>query len=128
MTQDTYILSRESQMNKGYILGGAPITKKIAKTLFDGQRVLESQFMYEMPIIVMHASPPKDAIHVADETYLVPPDLFESLGDIDHFLVNQPFCEILETEFLEMFDVLVAAPDKIIACDKTYMIGAAHGT
>ena len=122
----THILSCKSEMNDGYILGVSPLASADADALFRGQRILESQFMPKMPVIVILHNPPEKAIHVAEKVYLLASKHFDLLNDIEHFLVNEPFCEMVDVTFLEIFDVLTNNPDLLLDKTNTYMIGCVY--
>lgn len=126
MKIDTHILSRRSHLNIGYVLSGKQIDTKIAEKLFKSQCDLESQFMAKMPIIVMSAPIPEQAIHVVDNTYLLSPEHLVEMGDVTHFLVNAPFCDMLDIPFLDIFDMLAYDTEKLLELsEKTFMLGIA---
>ena len=128
MTKDTYIVCREVEyMNKGFIAGHLPVSDKQSEALFEAQRILESQFMANMPIIVLLHEAPVGALHVANNVSLVPPKIFDKLEDIDCFLVNTPFCTVFNSDFLEIYDTLTSNPDLLTNMNNnTYIIGCTN--
>jgi len=70
----THIQHRQSDlMNDSAIVGIVPIKEQITEPLFDAQRVLESQFLNKMPLLILHVDePPADAIHVSINPFLFP--------------------------------------------------------
>lgn len=123
----THIQHRQSDlMNDSAIVGIVPITEKIKDSLFDGQRVLESQFLLDMPLLILHVPElPTDAILVANNTYLVPPDAFEDMEtEVECFLVNRPFLKMTEKEILEIYEFLYDVSESLIdVCQETFLIG-----
>lgn len=130
MIKDTYIICRQIEyMNQGFIAGHLPVTEKQSEVLFEAQRILESQFMAKMPIIVLLHEAPEGALHVANDVSLVPPKIFDKLEDIDCFLVNTPFCEVFNSNFLEIYDTLTSNPNLLTNMDEnTYIIGCTNAT
>ena len=125
--KNTYIHHRESDLlNDSAVVGIVPIKDQITKPLFDGQRVLESQFLSKMPLLILHVvEPPPDAIHVANKTWLVPPDVFEDMGiEVECFLVNRPFLNMVEKDIIEIYGFLYDVSDSLAnACKETFLIG-----
>jgi len=122
----TYFQHRQSDlMNDSYLVGIKPIKEQVKDSLFDGQRVLESQFLNQMPLLILHvAESPADAIHVANDTYLIPSDIIENLDDIEYFLVNQPFLKMVDKDVLEIYEFLYNISESLVnACNETLLIG-----
>ncbi len=123
----TYIQHRQSElMNDSAIVGIESITGKMRDSLFDGQRVLESQFLNEMPLLILFVEDiPSDAIHVANNTYLVPEDVFIDMEtEVGCFLVNNPFLKMTEKDILEIYGFLYDVSESLLdVCKETFLIG-----